>query len=85
MLKKEAYQSSPNRFDYLLTPMGEDFYRVIVSLGVWGDRWLGDGTGRPIILKHTSCGNTLDPQLICSSCDEELAFEDIDRVAHLAS
>ena len=83
MLTRKSYQTSPNRFDYRLTPMGEDFYSVIVSLGMWGDRWLDDGSGPPIILKHSTCKNLLTPTLIRSSCEQELTFSDAQSAGSL--
>jgi DNA-binding HxlR family transcriptional regulator len=32
--------SQPSVFDYKLTPAGEDMRSVVMSLGVWGQRWV---------------------------------------------
>ncbi|HEX6921931.1 MAG TPA: winged helix-turn-helix transcriptional regulator [Actinomycetes bacterium] len=44
LLERVAYQQSPVRHDYRLTPAGHAFVPVLVALQDWGDRWLlGDG------------------------------------------
>ena len=68
MLERRAYQASPARYDYVLTPKAIDLYPVIIAMGHWGDRWLDDGSGPPIVTCHRTCGATLDSVLSCSAC-----------------
>ncbi|MFJ6853748.1 winged helix-turn-helix transcriptional regulator [Streptomyces sp. NPDC091271] len=45
VLERRLYQERPERYEYHLTPRGQGFVPVLVSLQDWADRWLlGDGT-----------------------------------------
>lgn len=64
LITRQAYQKSPTRFEYLPTPAGEDFRKVIMSIGEWGKAWrmtpqgrtpfeyINGPTGNPIVVKH---------------------------------
>ena len=72
LLERRAYQQAPLRFEYHLTPMGEDLYPVLLSLLRWGDRWLADDAGPPLTLTHRRCGREARPELTCAHCGDEL-------------
>jgi len=78
MLKRRAYQENPPREEYLLTQMGTEFFGVTVVLLAWGDRWLGRGKGAPVVLRHRTCGNTIEPRVACGACGEDVALHDVD-------
>ncbi|BCB77811.1 hypothetical protein GCM10022251_38650 [Phytohabitans flavus] len=45
VVAKMPYQDRPPRYEYRLTPRGQAFLPVLVSMQDWADRWLlGDGT-----------------------------------------
>ena len=47
---RRLYQTTPDRYEYLLTDMGRDLYGPFVAMLSWGDRWL---SGKPpLILTH---------------------------------
>lgn len=73
VLKKRAYQPSPQRFEYKLTPKGLDLYPVIMGLVHWGNEHYVDDAGAPILHRHKTCGHDFQPQLVCSHCHEPLA------------
>jgi|HubBroStandDraft_3_1064219.scaffolds.fasta_scaffold36440_2 DNA-binding HxlR family transcriptional regulator len=70
ILRKAAYQHRPTRYEYRLTDMGRALHPVLVTLTIWGDQWLDDGQGPPNPLRHTACGATGQPRLICDQCGE---------------
>lgn len=76
LMEKRAYQADPVRYDYLLTQKGRAFFPVLVALQQWGDEWLSDETGPPIVLRHERCGHDASAKVVCSSCDEPLTSED---------
>ncbi|WP_422343460.1 winged helix-turn-helix transcriptional regulator [Parasphingorhabdus sp.] len=86
ILKKQAYQERPMRFEYRLTQKGRDLYPAIVLLMKWGDAWAGvtDGDGgasseeAPLILIHTACGQPSNPKLICDQCDQPILVREMD-------
>ena len=77
VLERRAYQQSPPRFEYRLTPMGNDLYPVLVSLLGWGDRWLAGDDGAPLTLTHRPCGHAARPELTCGHCGDALRPEDV--------
>jgi hypothetical protein len=50
---------------------------VIVSLLRWGDRWMADESGPPLVLKHKACGHTMHPTLVCPECGEPVGPRDL--------
>jgi DNA-binding HxlR family transcriptional regulator len=72
ILERIRYQAEPERFEYKLTPMGRDLYPAIVSIMRWGDQYLADEAGPPLLLRHQECGHHAEPTLVCSHCREPL-------------
>ena len=52
------------RHEYRLTDKGRDLYPAIVALMQWGDRWLADPEGPPVILEHRDCGARVGVRLV---------------------
>jgi len=77
VLERRAYQQAPQRFEYHLTPMGNDLYPVLVSLLRWGDHWLAGDTGPPLTLTHRPCGHDAEPTLTCGHCGDALRPQDV--------
>jgi DNA-binding HxlR family transcriptional regulator len=67
VLKKKLYQTSPERFEYVLTSMGSELHGPLMMMMAWGDRWRADGHP-PMLVKHLSCGNVTEPQVVCNRC-----------------
>ena len=70
VFRKEAYQ--PGRYEYRLTEMGLALYPVIMAMAHWGDTWLDEGKGAPLVYRHRPCGQLTTPTLVCSECGEPL-------------
>jgi DNA-binding HxlR family transcriptional regulator len=70
ILERSLYQKHPARHEYRLTGKGRDFYPVILMLMTWGDRWLSQPIGPPVILRHRPCGVELEPVMICAECGD---------------
>ncbi|HTF35447.1 MAG TPA: helix-turn-helix domain-containing protein [Myxococcota bacterium] len=68
VFERISYQTSPERFEYRLTAKGLELYPVLVALMRWGDRWLDQGEGAPIVLVHKDCGQEALATLTCSHC-----------------
>ncbi|WP_442894646.1 winged helix-turn-helix transcriptional regulator [Bradyrhizobium sp. AZCC 1577] len=69
---KRMYQSGPDRFEYLLTPMGFDLYGPLIMMMAWGDKWRSNGKA-PLVLTHLDCGHDFTPMVLCSECREPIA------------
>ena len=67
IFQKRLYQHAPQRFEYVLTPMGRDLYGPFITMMAWGDRWQARGKP-PLILTHRVCGRDFEPMVICDKC-----------------
>lgn len=77
VLEKAAYQERPRREEYRLTDMGRALHPVIVHLVQWGDRFLADERGAPLLHEHRTCGHRLEARLTCDACGEPVAPRDV--------
>ncbi len=68
VLKKVSYQEAPVRHEYRLTPKGLDLHPVVMAIVHWGDVHMSGEEGRPLLHRHTVCGHTFDPLVVCSEC-----------------
>jgi len=71
ILERRLYQEEPERFEYRLTQAGRDLYPAVIAIMKWGDEYLSDEAGPPVVLRH-SCGELIDPVLVCDHCREPL-------------
>jgi DNA-binding HxlR family transcriptional regulator len=72
VLTKVAYQQSPTRYEYRLTPKGLDLHPVIMAMVHWGDAHMADRKGPPAVHVHRSCGREFHPVMTCSECREPI-------------
>lgn len=77
VLKKVAYQESPPRYEYRLTPKGLDLHPVIMAIVHWGDVHMAGKAGRPLLHRHADCGHLFHPVTVCSECHEVLTAKDV--------
>jgi DNA-binding HxlR family transcriptional regulator len=73
---RRQYQSSPDRYEYLLTDMGMDLYGPFIAMLRWGDRWLSKGKP-PLILTHLTCGHDFQPSVACNRCKQPIVAADM--------
>ena len=73
-----AYQQSPLRHEYQLTEKGLALYPWFLSLLQWGDSWCDPNSqGRPLLLEHRSCGESLTAIVCCDQCGGELKMHEV--------
>jgi DNA-binding HxlR family transcriptional regulator len=77
ILAKEQYQQRPPRYEYRLTEKGRDLHPILMMLTAWGDKWMAQEQGAPLLFKHTVCGHIFTPTLACSECDAEVLVDDV--------
>ena len=77
LLRRVRYQDKPARYEYLLTEMGRDFFPALAAIIHWGDRWLDDGLGPPITLRHKDCGRPTHAEVHCAHCDGAMASDHV--------
>ncbi len=78
LLRREPYREPGARIreEYRLTQKGLDLYPVLVALRDWGDRYLADPDGPPMITTHRDCGEMVHVKLRCD-VGHELPARDV--------
>ncbi len=77
ILETHKDKKDARRKEYLLTEKGRDLFPIILSFINWGDRWLADESGPPLMLYHDKCGHTLKPVMCCDHCRETIDIKDV--------
>jgi hypothetical protein len=57
--------------------MGRDFFPAFAAIMHWGDRWLDDGSGPPIMLLHKDCGHSTYAEVQCAHCHGAFTSEQV--------
>jgi DNA-binding HxlR family transcriptional regulator len=71
VVRREAYQDNPPRYDYVLTRKGSELGSVLLAMIAWGDRWEAPD-GPPLLFRHEQCGKVTHAVAACSECGEPL-------------
>jgi len=77
ILQRVPYQEKPVRYDYYATEKGADLAFVLLAMQTWGNRWVFEQEGPPVLLRHEPCGATIEAVTACSNCGERLAVGDL--------
>ena len=77
VLERVRYEERPARYEYRLTAMGRDLYPVIRTLTAWGDKYLMEEQGPPVLTRHRGCGHVVTPVLTCPECGEPVTARDM--------
>jgi DNA-binding HxlR family transcriptional regulator len=79
MVERRAYSSRPARYEYVLTPMGLDFFPVILAFRAWAETWC-KGEDEPLAIRttHPVCGTEIGLGGLCPTCGETVAPSDMD-------
>lgn len=77
VLDRVAYQEKPTRYEYRLTEKGIDLYPILLSIVRWGDNWMADKDGPPMLYVHRGCGHVAMPTLHCPDCGEPVTARDM--------
>jgi DNA-binding HxlR family transcriptional regulator len=73
LVERHPYSQRPLRHEYALTPMGADFYPVILALRGWGEKWCKTGDeGVAVEYTHLPCGQNPGLGMVCGHCGLEL-------------
>lgn len=90
ILERRLYHNRPPRYEYRLTEKGLALYPSLIALMRWGDKWLDDGKGPPVILEHRVCQTAFVPVPVCAACQDpvdprDVTYEDGPGADHSAS
>lgn len=69
ILERVPYRESGQRtrYEYRLTAKGRDLFPILVALLDWGDHYLADPDGPPVLLEHRDCGQRVRVELSCDA------------------
>ena len=72
LLRKVPYQEpgQRQRDEYRLTQKGLDLYPIMIALMHWGDRYLAEPEGPPVVVTHRDCGAPVTLRLMCEEGHE---------------
>ena len=77
VLARQPIEDGGKRQEYVLTPMGQDFYTTVVALRQWGDRWLFAPRPHPADMVDAVDGSVLAPLEVRSAKGRRVGPEDI--------
>ena len=77
VLERRPYDRRP-RYEYVLTDKGAELVDVLIVMADWGDKWLADEAGPPVLRRHHACGATSHAELRRSQCGEPLDAKNVD-------
>lgn len=79
LLRRVPYREpgARQRHEYRLTDKGLDLWPMLVALLAWGDRYLADPEGSPLLAVHRDCEAPVRVELRCSDGHEVTAARDV--------
>src|SRR3954452_975009 len=77
VIERRLYQDRPPRYEYLLSKKGKELTQALMVLIGWGDRWAAGELGPPMVMRHKTCGEDVEPEVRCSCCGELLRTDEV--------
>ncbi|WP_239346847.1 MULTISPECIES: helix-turn-helix domain-containing protein [unclassified Frankia] len=75
LLERRPYQTSPARYEYVLTDLGRSLRPVLVALAAWGNSRL-DAEQRSMVLVDAQTGEEADPIMVDRTTGRRVDGED---------
>lgn len=70
ILKRQRYQTHPDRYEYLLTEKGRALGPVVLALRSWGKRFTKGSDASHVV--HKACGGNVELDLRCAKCNRAI-------------
>lgn len=78
LIERQQYQSRPDRYEYVLTPRGQDTALVVMALALVGDKWdLENLGGAPLTFINGKTGHAAKLALLDTVTGEPVRMRDI--------
>lgn len=74
LLEKRQYSERPPRYEYVLTPRGQDLSPVLTTLLIWGNKHFAP-EGPSILLADSQSGEIADPVLVDKVTGREISAQ----------
>jgi DNA-binding HxlR family transcriptional regulator len=78
VLERRQYEAHPPRCEYVLTDKGTELVDLLMVMVAWGDRWVDDGAGPPVLYRHHACGQISHVELRCARCEAPMRAGDVE-------
>jgi len=78
LIKRRRYQTSPDRYEYLLTQRGRDTMLLMLALAEVGDKWkISGASGPPLVFSNRKTGAAVKLALIDQRTGEQVNIRDL--------
>lgn len=78
LLERRRYRPDKEWYDYRLTDSGRALVPAWVALAQWSHTYLHSATPGRRRIRHTGCGEVVNPHLVCDHCGEVLTGHDLE-------
>ena len=75
LFERRAYSDKPLRYEYVLTPRGEDFWPVLVALIDWGNRHFAP-EGQQVVVANRATGKAVEPRVVEAKTGRAITAKD---------
>jgi len=75
LLERHQYSDKPPRYEYVLTPRGQDFWPVLVTLLAWGNKYFAP-EGASLVLVNRITGKRVEPALREAQSGQRITAQD---------
>lgn len=79
IVRRQAYQQRPTRYEYRLTGKGIDLWPVLIALKDWSAKWGKWSGGEPLKVRHKTCGRLTSLKVVCSHCEHPIHARDVSQ------
>ncbi|MBY8862629.1 helix-turn-helix transcriptional regulator [Nocardia sp. CA2R105] len=80
LLERHRYRPDKDWYDYRLTDSARQLVPAWIALTQWGRTHLHPGGSDRRRIRHTGCGELVNPQLTCDHCGEVLTGHDLEPI-----
>jgi DNA-binding HxlR family transcriptional regulator len=77
VVTRRAYQTNPERFEYCLTEQGMELIPALTVLAAWGNKYLPEEQGLPVVVRHRTTRHAIRPVVVCEKCGEPVTMADM--------
>ncbi|HEX6444714.1 MAG TPA: helix-turn-helix domain-containing protein [Streptosporangiales bacterium] len=77
VLERRPYDRRP-RYAYALTEKGTELLDLLMVMVAWGDKWLADKAGPPVLYRHHACNQISQVDLHCTHCGEPMHADNVE-------
>lgn len=77
IMDRVRYTAHPPRHHYRLTARGRQMWPILLTMWAWEREWVDDPSENLPKMRHTRCGKTFSPVVVCEACGEHVEARDV--------